>query len=215
MGLGATWAHGTIPPVKRIVTAYYAFDIETTDLRWDKGQVTTWAIFNDDLAIVQESRDEPWLIARLRETWASLPPGIVLTWNGAVFDGPFVSARSVHLGLGRWFDLVPNLQISPKYEPQPGFAQFGYDPVFPASRGVHGHTDVAYAMRAWAEEHGCHWSLKPVARAFGIDVIEVDREHMEKLSTSERAAYCLSDVAATYRLAQVTGLLPPQTVKVN
>ena len=34
-------------------------------------------------------------------------------------------------------------------------------------------------------------------------MIEVDREHMGAFSAPERMAYCLSDVVATYRLAEL------------
>ena len=42
-----------------------------------------------------------------------------------------------------------------------------------------------------------------MARAVGLEVIEVDREHMGSLSEQERSAYCLSDARAAYRLAEI------------
>jgi hypothetical protein len=187
------------------VTPRYALDIETTGLCWDSARITTFAVHGDGITAVYESSDEAQLLAQLRGLLASLAPGTVLTWNGAVFDGPFIAGRSRELGLGEWFDLVPDLSITPKYEPQPGYEAIGLHPVFPASSGAkHNHVDVAYGYWcSWAAEHGVHWGLKPVATAAGVDVIEVDRASMDDLTPPERMAYCLSDVVATYRLDEI------------
>lgn len=180
----------------------YAFDIETTGLSYTDSRVTTVAIYSPDVSFVIEDRDERRLIEALRERLASLPAGVVCTWNGAVFDGPFLAGRSRRLGLGDWFRFRIDREIIPKYEPQPGFSPEGLHPLFPAAGGEnHDHLDVAYLWQDWAKATGTKWSLKPIARANGIDAIEVDREHMESLSVAERMAYNLSDVVATYRLA--------------
>lgn len=180
----------------------YAFDIETTGLVFTDSKVTTVAVYSPDVSFVIEDGDERRLIRQLAEHFASLPAGVVCTWNGAVFDGPFLAGRSRCIGLGGWFQSRIDLDIAPKYEPQPGFPPFGMYPLFPAADGQsHDHLDVAYLWQDWAKASGTKWSLKPVARANGIDVIEVDREHMDALTVAERMAYNLSDVVATYQLA--------------
>jgi hypothetical protein len=64
--------------------------------------------------------------------------------------------------------------------------------------------DVAYVWKDWALDNGVTWSLKPVAKALEIEgVIEVDRERVHLLTVPERMAYNLSDVVATYRLAEM------------
>ena len=183
----------------------YAFDIETTGLDWRADRVTTYALYGENVSVVEEGADERRLVLRMRDLLASLPAGVVLTWNGAVFDGPFVAGRSKVLGLPEWFDFARDPSIVPKYEPQPGFEAAGLHPIFPALGGAtHSHTDIAYGYwRSWAQDYRVQHSLKPVARAVGIEVVKVDREHMGTLSVSERLAYCLSDVVATYRLAEL------------
>jgi len=183
----------------------YAFDIETTGLDWRKNRITTFAIYGEGVAIVEED-EELALLDKMHDAFAALPCGIVVTWNGAVFDGPFVYSRVREWTPDAdWPLLMEDSSIKPKYEPQPGFRQIGYHPFFPAADGLlHRHSDIAYGYwRSWADARGCRHSLKPVAKANGIDVIEVDREHMESLSTEERKAYCLSDVRATYELAML------------
>lgn len=178
----------------------YALDIETTDLAWPSARITTVAIDNPQVSFVLEDSDEARLIRHLAGHLGDLPAGTVCTWNGAVFDGPFLAGRTGALGLDKWFELAPDPCIVPKYEPQPGFAPVGHHPILPATGGqVHDHLDVAYRWGDWATANGVRWSLKAVARAVGVEVIEVDRAHMDGLSVAERMAYNLSDVVATYR----------------
>lgn len=103
------------------------------------------------------------------------------------------------------FPLLMDTSISPKYEPQPGFDLVGYHLSMWATGGNHkSHSDMAYVWKDWAIDNEVTWSLKPVAKALGVEgVIEVDREHVHLLSVPERMAYNLSDVVATYRLAEM------------
>ena len=179
----------------------YAFDLETTGLRWDTARITTVALYSPDVSVVIEDRDEARLIRRFRDVLRDLPRGVVISWNGAVFDGPFLAKRSDVLGIGPWFRLAADVKIVPKYEPQPGFEPVGLHPIFPAVDGSHCHVDVAYRWRNWCDERDVHWSLKSTAKAVGLNPIEVDREHMDALSVPERMAYNLSDVVATYELS--------------
>ena len=186
-------------------TLYYALDIETTGLYWPTATVTTFAVYGDGVATVYESPYEGLVLDQLERTLASLPPGVVVTWTGSTFDGPFLAKRSDELlGRERSFHLKPNHLITPKYAPQPGFAPIGHDPVFKAAHGTHEHLDIAYGYwQQWAKDNDVHWSLKDVANAMGIEAIRVNRAQMDSLSVPERMRYCLSDVVATYKLTQI------------
>lgn len=191
----------------------YAFDIETTSLTWDTGQVTTVAVCSTEHAFVLEDTDEIRLLRALRSHMASLPEGIVVTWNGAAFDGPYLAGRADVLGIERPCTLFADRTIAPKYEPQPGFPRHGMHPIFDAAGiGLHHHLDVAYLWRQRAETDGVRWALKPVARHLGIDVIEVDRTRMDTLSRPERMAYNLSDVLATLKLAEGAETAHPDVI---
>jgi len=188
-------------------TPRYGFDIETTGLRWDEATVTTFAIYGEGVAVVGEGTDEEGLLHALLDAFDELRPGVVVTWNGAAFDGPFLAGRLMEHDMPGAFRLSPNLGVTPKYEPQPGFAPIGFDPIFVGSGGEHAHLDIAYGFwRKWADDNEVHWGLKPVAKAAGLQVIEVDREHMDALSEDERRAYCLSDARAAYELAEMAAL---------
>lgn len=172
-----------------------ALDIETTGLAYTDSRITTWALADDEWGIVRESDDEAWLIGELRRTLERLSPVVILTWNGAVFDIPFIIGRGRLLGLDQsWIVADADPNIIPKYEPQPGFPAMGISAILCG----HPTLDVAYEVREQVEAAGVKWALKPVARAAGIDVIEVDRTKMDALTPEERQAYCLSDVRATY-----------------
>ena len=108
-------------------TPLYGFDIETTGLRWDQAKITTFAIYGADVSVVHEDDDEEALLHALLSAFNELDPGTVVTWNGAIFDGPFVAGRLMEHILYGSFRLAPNFAITPKYEPQPGFAPIGFD----------------------------------------------------------------------------------------
>lgn len=187
----------------------YGFDIETTGLRWDEAKVTTFAIYGDGLTVAYESANEEELVLRMIDLFRELDTGIVVTWNGAVFDGPFLAGRFLEHHIDHGLRLVPNFTVVPKYEPQPGFARIGFDPLFASRSGEHSHLDIAYGYwRKWAEDSKTttKWALKPVASAVGINVIEVDRQHMDRLSQKERLAYCQSDARAAYMLAELAAI---------
>ena len=181
----------------------YALDIETTGLDSTTDRVISAAVYSPFTASFIFDADERWILARLLDLLASVTPGTVVTWNGACFDGPFIARRIQALGMHEvGLVLSPDPTITPKYEPQPGFDPIGYHPLFrTAMGGLHRHVDIAYTFRAWGEQTETKWSLKPVARALGIPVIEVDAEHTDELTIPELAAYNLSDVYATWRLA--------------
>jgi len=183
----------------------YALDIETTGLDCQTDLITSVGLYGAGLAFVLEDPDEHRLLEMLWWYMNDLPAGEIVTWNGAVFDGPFLHHRAdlYNLPPDR-FRLIEDPSISPKYEPQPGFEPVGYHLSMKAYEGLHTHRDMAYEWKDWATAHQVKWGLKPVARAVEIEgVIEVDREHMDRLTVPERMAYNLSDVVATYQLAEM------------
>jgi DNA polymerase elongation subunit (family B) len=187
-----------------VAAEHYALDIETTGLDCRSDRVISAAIYSPTATVVMDDRDEVRLLGRLHSTLVELPPGLLVTWNGSVFDGPFLHRRAEANGMPAYamFPLIEDESIVPKYEPQPGFRACGYHLAIPDVDGnVRGHVDVAYAWRQWAADHGVKWSLKPVAKAAGTNgVIEVDRTAVDRLSIPERLAYNLSDVVATWKL---------------
>ena len=121
--------------------------------------------------------------------------GTLLTWNGANFDLPFLVSRawenSVKLGLV--WQVSSNRPA--KYRHCPGF-----DGGLVARWGELDHVDVSYAYREYAEAQGLEWRLKPVAKSFGLEPVEVDSTATSDLSPAELEVYNLSDVRITHGL---------------
>lgn len=193
----------------------YALDIETdTDappgpdgtpggLDPRVGAITSIAIHSTDGTVTFDDRDEGRLLRSL-EGWLTDPgttAGSVVTWNGACFDLPYLADRATRHSVNLPIQLIEAGEArTPKYEALPTHSG-GYL----ARIGRHDHIDIAYAWKTWAEAQQVPWSLKPVAKANGITVIEVDREQVAALTVAERMAYNLSDVVATLGLAVKLG----------
>lgn len=157
------------------------------------GSVINIAIAHADGEEVFRGPESEMLSAAFR--WLQQAPvGLISTWNGSPFDFPFLADRLRANGDARdWLRMSPNPDLKPKYEALPGHAG-GYDVSVPTIAGVdHAHLDVAYALKAKAAELGVSWSLKPVMKALGVDMVEVDRERIHLLTPAEQDAYVASD----------------------
>lgn len=183
-----------------------ALDIETDTsggggLDPSTSAVTTVAVAASNGAVFARSADpddEVDVIGDLMDFFMTLPTGsIVVTWNGASFDAPFLHDRAGRYGLDP-VRLVPSASRPPKYQPLPGH-QGGYRVTFGDRLD---HVDLSYLYRAWADRQGVRWSLKPVAEANGISMIETDASRVHDLADAARTAYCLSDAAGTLELAR-------------
>ncbi len=178
----------------------YALDIETTGLNPWKNHVTTISIYSPQASIVLEDTNEKRLLNNIQEWLCSQPKGLMCSWNGAIFDFPWLQARMKVNQVSCKFILELDPTIVPKYPPLPGF-KGGYSVVVVDKDEIqHTHIDTAFSYQAWSEKNGIHWGLKPVAKANGIKIIEVDRTKMDKLTIPERMSYNLSDVVATWEL---------------
>ena len=141
-------------------------------------------------------QDEARLLLEFDRWLLDVKPDRLVTWNGAVFDGPFIDSRARLLGVELGLVLTLDPGIEPKYEPCPGY-EGGYRIEW---HGVD-HDDVAYLWRTWCSDSNVRWSLKACAEANSIDAISVDRQRIHDLSWIELRDYNLSDTAATLALA--------------
>lgn len=125
--------------------------------------------------------------------------GVLVTWNGSVFDLPFLADRARILGVEDWFghlELTPDPSIVPKYDPLPG-----HDGGYRATWNGLPHIDMAYVDKDECLAAGVSWSLKPWAKHLGMDPVEVDRTRMHELTREELDAYVASDAIITHTLA--------------
>jgi uncharacterized protein YprB with RNaseH-like and TPR domain len=141
---------------------------------------------------------EARMLTRFTSLLNALPTGVVVTWNGAAFDAPFLVDRYQVEHLVCPVKIRYDSTLKLKYPPLPGHPG-GYR----ASFGPHSHVDIAEVFRPIAEALGVRHSLKPVARAvLGIEPIEVDRRRMHELSAEERFRYAVSDAKITLALSE-------------
>jgi DNA polymerase elongation subunit (family B) len=184
----------------------YSLDIET-DTSADGldpriSRITEIAVETASGAEVFVDESERAMLSQANEFIRELSPGLIVTWNGAKFDIPFIVTRASRYessGIGISSFEMPSL---------PGWYRFlpGWDHAcgctWAAAGGLaHQHLDICYAYRRFADLQRVKWALKPVCRASGIEMIEVDRTRMHELTPEERREYAISDVHGTRELA--------------
>ena len=101
----------------------YGLDIETDTTRDGLdprvARVIAVAISGDHHRAVLTG-DEPALLAALDQRIASLPPGVLVTWNGAAFDLPFLADRATRCGVRLGLRLTLDPAIPMRRPPLPG-----------------------------------------------------------------------------------------------
>ncbi len=165
--------------------ALYGLDIET-DTSVDGldpalSPIVAVAVATDDGDHVFQG-PEPGILADLDTLLAQLPAGLIVTWNGAGFDLPFLAERAhiigATIGLHLWRD--------PTIESDPG-----------AFRGRwyrHDHLDGYRVYRAdVGRSLGLSCGLKPLSRLVGLQPIELDRSSLHLLDDDVVRRYVASD----------------------
>ncbi len=150
-----------------------------------------------DLVCEVWTGDEAKILEQTQSWLEKQPHSILVTWNGSVFDLPFIDARAGHTGVNLDLRLTHHPGIVPKYQSTPGYYG-GYD----ASWAGHATRDIAYEVKGVAERRGVEWSLKPFARSVGLEPVEVDRDAIHELDESDLRTYVASDAAMTLLVAE-------------
>ena len=193
-------------------TPLYGLDIET-DTTIDGldpaiGRILAVAVVNADEAVgtteatepveVFADADEVELLDRLDRSLAALPPGVLITWNGARFDLPYLATRAERHGLRLGLRLRLDPSLSGRHEPLPG-----HEGAYRASWHHHHHLD---AYRLYQADVGpalrLPCSLKVVASLAGLAPVEVDASKVHELTPAQIATYVRSDARCTAVLAR-------------
>jgi hypothetical protein len=106
--------------------------------------------------------DEAELLVALDAHLASLPCGVIATWDGAAFDLPFLADRARLLGVDLGLRLRLDRSLTLQRAPLPGHAG--------AYRGTwhgHGHLDT-YRLYGAHRGHGPFTSLRAIGRLLGL-----------------------------------------------
>ncbi len=125
-----------------------------------------------------------------------LPTGIIVTWNGAAFDIPYLAARA------RRARARVNLQVT--HDPaivmrRPPLA--GHPGSYRARWHSHTHLDAYRAFRGAFLEPDAPGSLKVVARNRGYVPVDVDASAIHELALDDLRRYVTSDAALARSLA--------------
>ena len=136
------------------------------------------------------------VIADLDELLASLPPGLIVTWNGSAFDLPFLATRARRAGVETGLRLALDPGIAMSHPPLAG-----HEGAYRAAWYAHRHLDAYRAYRSLEEPGSC--ALKAVARRRGLDVVDADPTRVHELRTNALRRYVARDAELALQLAQM------------
>jgi DNA polymerase elongation subunit (family B) len=183
----------------------YGLDIET-DTTVDGldprvGRVLAVAVAGADGVTIIDDACEAQLLAGLERHLTGLDPGVLVTWNGARFDLPYLSTRAARgeVRLGLRLEADAGRVHRAARAGQAGQTEPGYR----AGWGAHRHLDVYRCYRADvgpALRMTC--SLKAVAALVGLAPVQVDTARVHALTPDVLRAYVASDAACTRELAR-------------
>lgn len=129
---------------------------------------------------------------------AGLEPGVIATWNGAGFDLPFLAYRAQRHGLTIGLDIAADPMLSLNGTRLPGIVSGCR-----AAWHGHGHLDAYRLYRAdTVRTLAIGGGLKLVAKACGLQPVEVDASRIHELTPAEIEAYVASDARCTRLLVE-------------
>ena len=180
--------------------ALYGLDIETdtttNGLDPSVAAVVAVGLSSERFGDIAFTGDEPTVLRELDAHLADLEPGVLVTWNGAAFDLPFLADRAAAHDLELGLSILWDPAIRKKRDPIPGHVG-----AYRAHWHHHDHVDAYRAYRGLTDDPELSCALKAVARREGFEPVEVDCEQIHSLTTDELVAYVLSDARLARLLA--------------
>lgn len=137
--------------------------------------------------------DEHDILTALDARLASLPTGVVATWNGSAFDLPFLADRARILGVDLGLKLRLDRGLTMHRAPLPGHAG-----AYRASWHEHGHLDT-FRIYGGDTTAAQRLSLRSLGRLVGIGAAQVHPARTQTLCNEALHACAPSDA----RLARV------------
>ena len=176
----------------------YGFDIET-DTGTDGLDPEVSGLLAAAVSTATEefvlTGSEPSILTRLDELLAELPPGVLVTWNGARFDLPFVARRCELQQLRCGLELRRDTRLERRSD---------HGGLLRARWHRHTHLD---AYQVWCNDlrrvipMSC--SLKAVAALLGWRPVTTDITQVHLLAEDRLAGYVASDARLARRSAEV------------
>ena len=183
-------------------TPLIGLDIET-DTTIDgldprQSSVLAVAISGGGIEAVLDGPDERSLLVETDRLLAPIEAGVLVTWNGAGFDLPFIATRARILGLSLGLITWHDPSIAGRHDPLPG------EPGRVRGQWYRlGHLDGFQAYRADVGQNlpiSC--GLKSLAKFVGLEPVEVDRRRIHELTPKEMHEYVLSDARLARQLVE-------------
>lgn len=137
---------------------------------------------------------EASILRGLESLLAGMPPGLLVTWNGAAFDLPFLARRAAMAGVPLGLELVDDPA-----------RRWRRDPGRPAVRARWhrlDHLDGFLLYSADVRRAGISCALKPLARFVGLHPVELDRSALHLADPEDLEAYVASDARMAVELVR-------------
>ena len=142
------------------------------------------------------SGDEAESLAGVDEVIRGLGAAVIVTWNGARFDLPYIATRAERCDVPLGLELRMDPDLRSFHDPLPG-----HDGAYRARWWDCGHLDGYRLYRNdVGRVLGISCGLKAVSKAVGLPPVEVDRALVHELSADELSAYVRSDARLTREL---------------
>jgi hypothetical protein len=117
---------------------------------------------------------------------AQLGAGLLVTWNGAGFDLPYVARRAEMLGIELGLDLTDDPRRRSTRDPQRRSVRGSWHDLIHLDGYLLYRADVGRSL-------GISCGLKPLARFVGLEPVELDRRTLHLASQEQVAEYVASD----------------------
>ena len=140
---------------------------------------------------------EPALLRSLDAWLRRARPGVVVTWNGAGFDLPFLADRASAVGVRLGLELVGDASLDGRHPPLTG-----HDHPYRARWHRHLHLDACCLYRALHAGEERSFGLKLIAQEHGLVPVEVDSSRIHELTPAELRRYVASDAFLARSLAE-------------
>lgn len=133
------------------------------------------------------------LLRALNARLATLPSGVLATWNGATFDLPYIADRARVLGIELDLQLCRDRRLTFGRSLLPGHAG-----AYRGAWGNHGHVDT-FRLYGHADGPPVWTSLRTIGRLIGLGTTPTVARHHDDLVNEALHAHARSDA----RLARV------------
>jgi hypothetical protein len=139
--------------------------------------------------------EESRMLREVDDLVAGLPPGLLITWNGAAFDLPFIESRAQRLGVPLGLRTSPDpLRVS-RRDPTRVSVRARWHELVHLDGYLIYRNDVGRCL-------GLSCGLKSLAHLVGLSPVELDREQLHTADPTSLRRYVSSDARCAAALVE-------------